>query len=115
MYAGPVCLYVCLYACIVLHSREGQNTSLGLTHVLFPFCFAWLHRQPSPFDRYWGQTIETWFAHTPHLFERSAMLDIETKMHAEVQVARRNRYRNARTDINIHLQVQHRTLNPLLF
>ncbi len=110
-----VCVYVCVCVCVVCMCALSRTAKARIKlaasfHTLVRFllcCFAWLRLQRSLVDRYWGQTIEAWFAHTPHLFERAAMLDIETKMHAEVQVTRRNRYRNARTDINIHLQVQH--------
>jgi hypothetical protein len=46
--------------------------------------------------------------HTPHLFQRKAMFDIDRQLASALNISRRNKVRNEASDINIHLQQEAR-------
>jgi hypothetical protein len=60
-------------------------------------------------DRYlaWSQfsrRVVFWPAHVPKLWDRCVMYELELKLLPRLTVSRRSKFRNARTDVNIHMQ-----------
>ncbi len=54
----------------------------------------------------WGQPLNHWYAHTPHLWQRSVCQYVEETLKPHFEQMRRNRFRNPKTDINMHLQYE---------
>jgi hypothetical protein len=81
------------------------------------FQYANFYHDRSVADRVWHRTdvITHWFAHTPHLFDRTILLELESVLAPELRATRRNRFRNVRTDINVHMQQEARFARLVLF
>ncbi len=61
--------------------------------------------------RHWYTGIHHWFAHMPHLWSRAGMAAVETKLAAELAIARRNKFRNNTIDVSMHLHYEARRRN----
>jgi hypothetical protein len=71
--------------------------------------------------QFWDQRLDYWYAHIPHLLQRRILYRIEARLGEHVDRCRRNRMRNALTDVNMNLQyeafvrmLEHANLEPLL-
>ena len=54
----------------------------------------------------WGVRITHWQAHVPHLWERRVLREVEARLGAQLAVARRNKLRDARSDVSVHRQYE---------
>ncbi len=55
---------------------------------------------------HWNVPVDYWFAHIPHLWQRRVMFEIEQKLAEPIAVCRRNKWRDADTDVSMNIQYE---------
>ena len=55
---------------------------------------------------HWNVPVDYWFAHVPHLWQRRVMYAIEQKLAEPIAVCRRNKWRDADTDVSMNIQYE---------
>jgi hypothetical protein len=74
-----------------------------------------MRRRCSRFQFFWDRVLtvkhwrfldNVWFAHTPHLWEKRALLKIEETLSKQIAACRRNRFRDPTIDVTMHLQYE---------